>query len=184
MILTMVFSFFLVNPLAPMLNIVEGETITIVVLQGKAFLAQVDDNGNVMYKYMLIEGEVDTNNDLELQVEKAKESYRALQDREKDQIRFLAYDFVTDKVEDSAVSHLRILADHYNNSYANQIVITFGKRPGNEAYLKEKENLIVTALIHLGIPNEDIEVKYKWDRGPEPTEFIKVNTGLRELPSS
>jgi len=76
------------------------------------------------------------------------------------------------------------LADHYSNTYANQIVITLGKRPGNEEFLKEKENLLVVALINLSIPAEDIEVRYKWDRGPDPTEFIKVNTTLRKLPST
>jgi len=161
----------------------EKETVTIIVLEGKAYLAHVDESGKVIHKYMEIEGEVDTKTNLDGQVEKAKSDYLELKEREKDQIRFIAYDFLSEKVEPMAMTHLSDLADHYNNSYANQIIITFGKRPGNEAYLKEKENLVVSALINLKIPEEDIEVRYKWDRGPEPTEFIKVNTTLRDLPN-
>jgi len=185
MSLTIFLSFLLFSPAFNIENNVEKEkeTVTIIVLEGKAYLAHVDKSGRVIHKYMEIEGTVDTKNDFDGQVKKAKEDYLELKEREKDQIRFIAYDFLSDKVEPMAMTHLSDLTDHYNNSYANQIIITFGKRPGNEEYLKEKENLVVSALINLEVPEEDIEVRYKWDRGPEPTAFIKVNTSLRDLPS-
>lgn len=159
------------------------ESVTIKVMEGKTYLVHVDETGEVLHTYMEITEEVNIEGDITEEVEKAKKEYEELREREKDQIRFIAYDFVAETIEPLALHHLSDLSDHYNNSYANQIVITLGKRPGNEDFLKNKENLLVTALINLSIPAEDIEVKYKWDRGPEPTEFIKVNTTLRELPT-
>tara|TARA_Y100000385_G_scaffold291755_2_gene372018 strand:- start:3711 stop:4259 length:549 start_codon:yes stop_codon:yes gene_type:complete len=160
------------------------ETVTIKVVEGKTYLVNVDESGNVLHTYMEITESTDTKDDIDSRVEKAKKEYEALREREKDQIRFIAYDFLSDEVGPLASNHLSDLADHYSNTYANQIVITLGKRPGNEEFLKEKENLLVVALINLSIPAEDIEVRYKWDRGPDPTEFIKVNTTLRKLPST
>jgi hypothetical protein len=160
------------------------ETVTIKVVEGKTYLVNVDESGNVLHKYMEIKDEVNTDGDITDQIAKAKKEYEALIEREKDQIRFIAYDFLVDGIQALAQNHLTDLANHYSNSYANQIVITLGKRPGNEEFLKEKENILVTGLINLGIPTEDIEVRYKWDRGPDPTEFIKINTTLRKLPSA
>lgn len=160
---------------------VAEETVTIVELEGKSYLAHVDASGNVIHKYMEVSEATISESNPETRIAKAKEEYEALREREKDQIRFLAYDFLADVVQPIAMNHINDLTDHYNESYANQIVITLGKRPGNEEFLKEKEDLIVTALTKLNVPRADIEVKYKWDRGPEPTEFIKINTTLREL---
>ena len=160
------------------------ETVTIKVVEGKTYLVNVDESGKVICKYMEIKESVNTDGDITDQVEKAKKEYEELREREKDQIRFIAYDFIDENVEPLAMNHLTDLADHYSNSYANQIIITLGKRPGNEDFLKEKEIKLVNSLINIGIPSEDIEIRYKWDRGPEPTEFIKVNTTLRKLPST
>ncbi|MEE9372848.1 MAG: hypothetical protein V3V00_07315 [Saprospiraceae bacterium] len=163
-------------------TVVKGEeTVTIRVVEGKSYLVHVDAAGNVLHMYMEIKETKNLDTDLLAQVEQAKKDYESIREREKDQIRFIAYDFISDVAEPLAMAHLQDLANHYNNSYANQIVITLGKRPGNEEYLKEKENVLVAALTYLQIPIQNIEVKYKWDRGPEPTAFIKVNTTLREL---
>ena len=170
--------------LASMATIEKGqEEVTIKVVEGKTFLVHVDEDGTVLHKYMEITEDLNVDGDLTEKIAKAKQDYEDLREREKDQIRFVAYDFLTDVVEPLALSHLTDLAEHYNNSYANQIVITLGKRPGNEEFLKEKEELLVATLTNLDVSAQDIEVKYKWDRGPEPTAFIKVNTTLRELPT-
>jgi len=104
------------------------EQITLKVVEGKTFLVQVDESGDVIHKFMQLEADLDPQSDLTSQVEEAKKQYELLREREKDQIRFIAYDFLTDVVEPLALNHLTDLADHYNNSYANQLIITLGRR--------------------------------------------------------
>ena len=181
MLLGLLLSFFFLDMASHHFNVAEADDITIIVIEGKAFLAEVDDKGVVMHKYMEIKDYDRSEKNLGKQIERAKQSYLEIKEREKDQIRFLQYDYVDGKVKGLASGHLDDLVLHYNNTYANQIVITFGKRPGNEEILKEKENLLITALEDRDVPKENIKVLYKWDRGPEPTQFIKIKTGLRDL---
>lgn len=159
------------------------DKVTIVVLDGKAFLANVNDQGEVVFKYMELQGSIDLSQNLEGEVVRAREQYEKIRELEKDQIRFINYELVGSTIAEAANAHLRDLVNHYNNTYANQIVITLGKRQGNEEFLNEKENLLTEALLQMQVPKEDIIIVYKWDRGPEPTEFIKVQTSLRELPA-
>ena len=156
--------------------------ITIIFIEGKAYLADVDTEGKVVHKYMEVKDFVDSPEQLSAQIDKATEEYKRLLELEKDQIRFIAIGQLTDEIGEIAMTHLTDLTQHYNNSYANQVVITMGKRPGNEAFLNEKGKQLKQTLVNLNVAQEDIEIIYKWDRGPEPTQFIKVRTGLRELP--
>lgn len=181
MLFSLLFSIVFFNFSSPDETSISNEEITIVVVEGKAFLADVDAAGRIVHKYMEIEGYIDTGKVFDKQVEKAKEDYLRISEREKDQIRFIQYDYLNGAVTGLAIGHLSDLTKHYNNSYANQIIITLSKRSGNELFLKEKEELLVEALLKLKVPDEDIEVRYKWDRGDEPTQFVKVNTDLRQL---
>ena len=173
--------FFFLDMASHHFNMVDSDDITIVMIEGKAFLAEVDDKGVVLHKYMEVKDFDERGDDLKNQIERAKQNYLEIKEREKDQIRFLQYDYVDGEVRGLANAHLDDLVTHYNNTYANQIVITFGKRPGNEDLLKEKERLLIAALEERHVPKENIKVLYKWDRGPEPTQFIKIKTGLRDL---
>lgn len=156
--------------------------ITIVFIEGKAFLADVDEEGKVLHKFMEVKDFVASPDQLDSQVKKATEDYERLLELQKDQIRFIALGQLEGEMGEVAMNHLTDLTQHYNNSYANQVVITLGKRPGNEEFLKEKAAQLKQALVNLNVAKEDVEIIYKWDRGPEPTQFIKVRTGLRELP--
>ena len=184
MTLSLIFSLFFFNIISVEVASTNVDKITIVVIEGKAFLADVDQNGKVVHKYMEIEGYEDEGDDLDKKIEEAKRKYLLIKEREKDQIRFIQYDYLDGAITGLGEDHLADLTQHYNNTYANQIVITLAKRSGNEAFLKEKEELLLQALHNLKVPREDIEIQYKWDMGPEPTQFIKVKTGLRELPST
>ena len=181
MLLTLLISFFFLNSNSLNTLLSADEKITIVVIDGKAFLADVDEDGRMVRKYMEINSYFDSDANFDGLVESAKEEYLKIRALEKDQIRFIQYDFLDGAVTGLAVKHLSDLTNHYNNSYANQIVVTLSKRQGNEVQITKMENLILDALHAFKVPNEDIKVRYKWDKGVSATEFIKVNTELRAL---
>jgi hypothetical protein len=156
-----------------------NDKTTIVVLEGKALLVDVDDNGDVIRRYMEVPEYFESKKDHEEKVVAAKKKYEILKKHQIDQIRFIAFDNSFDKLDENAMKHLQDVALHYQQTYANQVIITAARRNSNAELLGKMISDVDFVLQSLGVAKEDIEVVYKNDKGNEPLQFVKVQSNLR-----
>ena len=155
--------------------------VTIVIVEGKALLVDVDDNGFVNNVYMEFPEYFNSAKDHESKVEEAKKSYRFLTARERDQIRYIALSD-SDEMDVIMSKNINDLAIHYAQTYANEVVITAPRNPRTAKFIDHNLEMIKGALKSQGVSEKDIRIDFKVDRGEEPTRFIKVVSHLRELP--
>lgn len=154
---------------------------TIIVIEGKAFLVDVDENGTVLTTYMEVKDYFNNDKPISEKLDEAVANYIMLSNQELDQIRFIS---LTDKkagLDNNAKSNLFDIYAHYLDTYANNIVITGAKNPRTDKQLGLTIDMIKAYLNSLGANSKDIEVIYKIDLGDEPTQFVKVVSRLREI---
>ena len=161
----------------------EVET-TIVVINGKALLVDLDDSGNVIKTYMEVENYFNSDSDHDTKVANAKSEYVMLTQRQLDQIRFIAITDDTEQgISDAMASNLTDLSMHYQETYANEILITAARNEKTSSELDTNIKMIKEYLVQYGVNEEDINVQFKIDMGDEPTQFIKVISHLQNLPA-
>ena len=156
-------------------------TTTIVVIDGKALLVDLNEKGEIMTTYMEVADYFENHKDHKTKVLEAKATYKRLTKEQMDQIRFIA---LTDNgwtLDEFMKSNLSDLATHYHQTYANQIEITIAKHPDVEHLIEENVQTIVGHLQSNGVLEQDISINYKKDLGNEATRFIKVVSNLRTL---
>lgn len=163
------------------LSAVDFQT-TIVVVDGKALLVDVDEAGKVITTYMEVANYFDNTKEHDVKVEEAKTTYKKMTEMQMDQIRFIAFSD-TEELDDVMVSNISDLSIHYQQTYANQIVITAPRNRRTAKVLEVNLNKIKKVLIQFGVSEGDIHVDYKIDMGDEPTRFVKVVSHLRSLPN-
>ncbi|MFT4568291.1 MAG: hypothetical protein ACI9FN_003260 [Saprospiraceae bacterium] len=164
-------------------NEVDVET-TIIVIDGKALLVDVDESGNVVTTYMEVNNYFSSvAEDHATKVAKAKSEYIALTQRQLDQIRFIALSNDPKALDDVMVSNLTNLSMHYQETYANEIVITAARNHRTAHLLEANIEKIKEIFMEYGVSEYDVRVEYKVDMGDEPTRFIKVVSHLRNLPT-
>lgn len=157
------------------------ETTTIVVIDGKALLVDLDNKGNIVTTYMEVPEYFESTKDHATKVTEAKRNYTKLSKAEMDQIRFIA---IADKgweLDEFMISNLADLATHYQQTYANQIEITVAKNKTNEELIENNIDRIKELLLSYGVAEHDLVIKYKIDMGEDPTRFVKVVSNLRSL---
>lgn len=152
---------------------------TIIVIEGKALLVDVNENGEVIRRYMEVPEYFESKKDHEEKVIAAKKKYEILKKHQIDQIRFIAFDNSFEQLDENAMKHLQDVAIHYQQTYANQVVITAAKREANAKLLGKMITDVEFILQSFGVAQEDIEVVYKNDKGDEPMQFVKVQSNLR-----
>ncbi len=152
---------------------------TIVVEDGKAFLVDVDKEGRVTRRYMEVPEYFESGKKHAEKVEAAKRKYEMLKKHQVDQIRFIAFDEGFNQLDETAVAHLHDVANHYKQTYANQVTITAAKRNNNEELLQKMIDDVTFILQTLEVAKDDIEVVYKNDKGDETLQFVKVQSNLR-----
>lgn len=178
--LTFLLSFISASPLLSN-NEVDVET-TIIVIDGKALLVDVDESGNVVTTYMEVNNYFNSvSEDHATKVENAKSAYITLTQRQLDQIRFIALSNDTKALDDVMVSNLTDLSMHYQETYANEIVITAARNHRTAHLLEANIEKIKGIFAEYGVPEHDLRIEYKVDMGDEPTRFIKVVSHLRNL---
>lgn len=160
-------------------NIDLGDKTTIVVIEGKALLVDIDDNGKVLRKYMEVPEYFASDRNHEEKVEAAKKKYEILKKHQIDQIRFIAFDESFSQLDENAMTHLQDVANHYRQTYANQVLITAAKRTNNGDLLDRMISDVTFVLRSFGVEEADIEVIYKNDKSDEPLQFVKVQSNLR-----
>lgn len=156
-----------------------GDKTTIVVIEGKALLVDVDDNGNVVRRYMEVPEYFVSEKNHDEKVEAAKKKYEILKKHQIDQIRFIAFDESFSQLDENAMAHLQDVANHYRQTYANQVMITAAKRNNNSDLLEKMISDVTFVLRSFGVEEADIEIIYKNDKGDEPLQFVKVQSNLR-----
>lgn len=154
---------------------------TIVVIEGRAFLVDLDEQGQVVRTYMEVKDYFDSDKSQEEKLDEAVANYVMLSKQELDQIRFIALTDRESGLDNNAKSNLFDIYAHYLDTYANNIVITGAKNPLTDKQLEVTIQLIKEYLASLGANQRDVEVTYKIDLGDEPTEFVKVVSKLREI---
>ncbi len=159
-------------------NITTDET-TIVVENGKAYLAAIDIDGKIIKKFIEVPEYFDSEKSHEEKVEAAKKKYEILKKHQIDQIRFVPFDGSFERLNEQAVSNLHHVAGHYRQTYANEILVTAAKRNGNEEVLEKMIADIVFVLRSLEVAEEDITIDYKYDKGDEPLQFVKIQSRLK-----
>jgi len=153
---------------------------TIVVVDGKALLVDVDEAGDVVTTYMEVDNYFSDAKEHDVKVEEAVIVYKKMTKLQMDQIRFIAFS-QEDELDDVMVSNLSDLSTHYKQTYANQIVITAPRNRRTAAALEVNLDKIKKVLVQFGVAERDIHIDYKIDMGDEPTRFVKVVSHLREL---
>jgi len=156
---------------------------TIVVISGKAMLVDIDDRGEVVKTYMEVPEYLTTPGTHDRKVKAAKASYLRLSKRQMDQIRFIT---ILDKDEDYKLvmrQNLSDLAKHYNDTYANEVLVTVARGALADELIAYNVHQISTALMSHGVLEEDITVEFKVDLGEDPAPFIKVLTRFKKLTS-
>jgi len=152
---------------------------TIVVENGKAYLADVDEAGKVVKRYLEVPEYFESEKSHEEKVEAAKKKYEILKKHQIDQIRFVPFDGTFDRLDETAVANLHHVAGHYRQTYANDILVTAAKREGNEEVLEKMIADVVFVLRSLEVSQEDITIEYKYDKGDEPLQFVKIQSRLK-----
>ena len=152
---------------------------TIVILDGEAILAEVDEEGAVIKKYIAYPDYFVSNKSHEEKVEEARAHYAFLKKHQIDQIRFIAFGTEILDLDEVAVANLKDISRHYMESYANEVKITAATREDNAKAINEALNMIKFTLQTFGVPDQDIVIVYKQDVGEEPTQFIKVQSNMR-----
>lgn len=156
-----------------------GEITTILVVDGKALLVDVDRDGKVVREYMEVPEYFSSNKKHEEKVEAAKKKYEILKKHQIDQIRFIAFDQSFTTLDEAAMRHIIDVANHYAQTYANQVTITAAKRSGNNDLLDKLINDVKFVLKGYGVNENDINVVYKKDKGDMDLQFVKVMSNLR-----
>jgi len=156
---------------------------TIIVIDGKALLVDVDESGDVINTYMEVPEYLTSSKRHEDKVIDAKASYMRLSKLQMDQIRFVSLLAHDEEYKVIMLNNLSDLASHYQQTYANQIVITVAKNDSNTQLIDYNVKMIKLHLSKAGVAEADITVDYKVDLGDDPTPFIKVASRLRKLAS-
>ncbi len=156
-----------------------NDETTIIIENGKAILADVDKNGEVVKRYLEVPEYFESEKSHDEKVKAAKKKYEILKKHQIDQIRFIPFDGTFEKLDQNAMTHLHHVANHYKQTYANQIKITAAKRADNTPILDHLLDDVVFVLRSLNVAEEDIEVVYKNDKGDEPLQFVKVQSSLK-----
>jgi len=156
---------------------------TVIVIDGKALLVDVDDRGEVITTYMEVPEYLTSTKNHSDKVTEAKASYMRLSKLQMDQIRFISILDADEVYKVTMLDNLSDLAKHYSQTYANEIVITVAKSNSNQKVIDYNLAAMKDKLHTLGVPEADITVDYKIDLGEAPTPFIKVASRLRKLAS-
>lgn len=156
-----------------------ADITTILILDGKAVLVDIDDEGHVLRKYMEVPEYFETDTKHEEKVEAAKKKYEILKKHQVDQIRFIAFDQSFSKLNETAMKHILDVASHYTQTYANEVVITAARRQNNNELLDKLIDDISFVLKAQGVAEEDITINYKEDKGELELQFVKVKSSLR-----
>ena len=156
---------------------------TIVIVDGKAILADVDNEGKVITTYMEVPEYFESAKPHDIKVEEAKQQYERLSSSELDQIRFIVMLEEGQVYDEFMVANIDDLVGHYRNTYANQIEITAARRGEKDDFVTKNVNHLKTMLMLRGIYEDDIKVKYRIDMGTEPIRFLKVASNLKALAS-
>lgn len=154
---------------------------TIVVVDGKALLVDLNEEGKIVTTYMEVPEYFDNSKDHATKVIEAKANYTLLSKAEMDQIRFIALAEEGWDLDEFMISNIADLATHYQQTYANQIEITVARNKENSQLVEKNVKRIKELLYSYGVAQHDINVQYKVDLGEEPTRFIKVVSNLRSL---
>ncbi len=157
--------------------------LTIVVVEGKALLVSINESGEVVDTYMEIKDYFQEDKNLDEKLEEAKRNYVILSSQEISQIRFIPLLGMNEKIDVFVENNLKDLAYHYKSTYANQIVITVAKNKKTEHLVEQTVKQINNTLNTLGVSERDIRVDEKIDMGDEPTQFVKVASNLKSLPT-
>lgn len=160
---------------------VNPATTTIVVIDGKALLVDLNEKGEIITTYMEVPEYFTTKKDHATKVTEAKAHYVKLTKREMDQIRFISMVDEGWTLDEFMVNNLKDISTHYHQTYANEIVITAAKNKKNTRVLEDNIQRIKSLLVSYGVLNDDIHISYKIDRSEEPTRFIKVASHLKQL---
>ena len=156
-------------------------TTTIVVLDGKALLVDIDRSGSIIETYMEVPEYFISKKDHNSKVTAAKATYTRLTKEQMDQIRFISITGINQALDSFMKSNLEDLSMHYHQTYANQIEITVAENQSNRKLLEFNISRIEDYLIQYGVESSDIQINYKQDLGDEPTTFIKVVSNLKNL---
>lgn len=154
---------------------------TIVVVDGKALLVDIDESGKILTTYMEVPEYFNDPKDHDSKVVDAKATYKRLSKAQMDQIRFISMAEKGWELDEFMVNNLADLAIHYQQTYANQIVITAAQQKSNKDLIASNVSVIKEILLSYGVSDKDIVVDYKTDLGDEPTRFVKVVSNLKQL---
>ena len=161
----------------------EIKETTIVVIDGKALLVDINESGSIVTTYMEVPEYFNNPKDHASKVIEAKKIYAELSEAQMDQIRFISLATEGNDLDKFMLSNIADLATHYHQTYANQIAITAGKNDKNADELEHNLDIITDLLVSYGVNENDIVVDFKKDMGHEPTQFIKVVSNFKTLAS-
>lgn len=164
-------------------NYIADPSTTIVVVDGKALLVDLDETGQIVTTYMEVPEYFKSTKDHDTKVIEAKESYTRLSKAQMDQIRFIALADEGWDLDEFMINNIADLATHYQQTYANQIEITAARNKSNTEKLDYNITKMKDLLASYGVANSDIVIKYKKDLGDEPTQFVKMVSNLKRLSS-
>jgi len=169
--------------IAPSYSTIDRTTTTIVVIDGKALLVDLNENGEIISTYMEVPEYFSSEKDHSAKVIDAKKTYTRLTEAQLDQIRFIALADEGWDLDEFMINNISDLANHYHQTYANQIEITAARNSKNAAILSTNVERIKELLVTYDVNPDDITLNYKIDLGDEPTRFIKVSSNLKTLSS-
>ncbi len=151
---------------------------TIIVENGRAYLAEVNEEGKVVKRFIEVPEYFDSEKSHEEKVAAAKKKYNILKKHQIDQIRFVPFDGSFERLDEQAVANLHHIAGHYRQTYANEITVTAAKRPGNEEVLDKMINDVISVLKSLDVPESAITIDFKQDQSKDPLQFVRIQSQL------
>lgn len=149
---------------------------TIILINGAPFLVDLDENGKVVYNYLLVSDYFKSDESHENLVEKAEEDY----DEEIAMLsnsRLIIFDETSALLNEAAIDNIRELANQYNRGILQNINITAGHEETEDDEIKVEDRIsaISQLLLDFGVEEGDISADIKIYRSELPNQFVKVD---------
>ena len=149
---------------------------TIILINGAAFLVDINEEGQVLNNYLLVPDYFTSNDTHENLVEKAEEEY-ADEVATLNRSKLIIFGEESALLDEAAVDNIRELANQYNIGSLQNINITAGhiEAKDDETTVDDRINAISQMLQDFGVEEGDISADIKIYRSELPNQFVKID---------
>ena len=148
---------------------------TIILINGSAFLVDMNVEGKIVTNYLMIEDYFTSNDTHETLIEKASKIYD-LEFGILERSKLIIFAEGSSLLDDSAVDNIRRLSTLFVKSPSQNINITFGQSENKESNIlsENRVSAIRQLLKDFGVKEGDMSTDVKIYRSELPNQFVKI----------